>query len=186
MRKKPTYYLGNFIIFLSLCGLLFIFFPVLTAYLYPPSLTVEERQSGYTLSIPRIKAEGKVIENVDPFQKDEYMSALKKGIAHAKGTSLPSEKGMSFLFAHSSGLPWELTRYNSVFLRLNELQKNDEIAINYKGEKYTYKVADKKEIYPHEVEYLLKQSPYDLILQTCTPIGTDYKRLLIFAQKVTS
>lgn len=182
MKKRSlSYYLGTFFIIASLIGFVFIFYPVLSAYIFPRQLTAQEKSQSFILTIPTIKAEGVVLINVDPFNKDEYMDALKRGIAHAKNTSLPGERGTVFLFAHSSGMPWEITRYNSVFLRLNELQLNNEIKIMYEGKEYTYVVKNKKEVFPTEVNYLLKESKHHLILQTCTPIGTDWKRLLIFA-----
>ncbi len=182
MKKRSiSYYLGTILIIASLFGFVLIFYPVLSAYFFPRQLTAQEKSQSFTLVIPTIKAEGIVLKNVDPFNRDEYMGALKRGIAHAKNTSLPGENGTIFLFAHSSGMPWEITRYNSVFLRLNELKLNDHIKIMYEGKEYSYLVKNKKEVFPTEVNYLLKESKHHLILQTCTPIGTDWKRLLIFA-----
>lgn len=180
--KSILYNLGNVFIIFSVIGFIFIFYPLLSAFLFPPQLSASERSENFILSIPSIKAEGVVIKNVDPFNKDEYTDALKRGIAHAKGTALPGSEGTVFIFAHSSGMPWVQTRYNAVFLRLNELKMNDTIVVTYNGKNYEYKVTDKKEVLPTEVNFLLNKSESDLILQTCTPIGTDWKRLLVFAE----
>lgn len=183
-RRSFSYYFGTILILLSLAGLSFTFYPVIRAY-YPPSLeTGKISKDGFSISIPKIHATGTIIENVDPFNKEEYDRALKKGIAHALGTSLPNQQGTMFLFAHSSGLPWELTRYNTIFLRLNELRPNDKIVVRFEGKLYTYKVRESKEVWPSEVNFLLEGSKDQLILQTCTPIGTDLKRLLVFADPV--
>ena len=78
-----------------------------------------------------------------------------------------------------------MTRFNTVFLRLGELNMGDIISIYKDGKEYTYAVSDKKEVWPNEVSYLVNAEDEDiLILQTCTPIGTDLKRLLIFAKPV--
>jgi LPXTG-site transpeptidase (sortase) family protein len=187
-RKKPiSYYIGTSLIFVSLCGLTYIFYPVVQLYYFPTTQSVDT-SSSFSLDIPVINASGRVIEQVDPFNKTEYTTALKQGIAHAKHTQLPGSGGMIFLFAHSSGLPWELTRNNTVFFRLGEVKKSDLITVLYNAKRYEYVVTEVKEVYPTEVNYLLKQD-YEketLILQTCTPIGTDWKRLLVFAQLVKS
>ena len=185
MKKGLGYYVGTILIIVSLIGLFFTFYPVIKVYYSPTTeVTSTAKGDGFILSIPKIKAEGIVKKNIDPFNQAEYKSALKEGIAHAKGTYLPGENGTIFLFAHSSGLPWELTHYNTIFLRLGELNKGDEIRLQYKGEVYQYKVREKKEVWPQEVSYLLKTDRKQIILQTCTPIGTDLKRLLVFADPV--
>ena len=137
---------------------------------------------GMFITIPKIHAQAQVTENVDPFNEKEYNEVLKKNIAHAKGTALPGEEGTIFLFAHSSGTPWEITRFNTIFLRLGELQKGDSIVLVRNGKKFAYTVSNKKEVWPSEVSYLLDTKQTQLILQTCTPIGTSLKRLLVFAE----
>lgn len=185
--NKMLYHLGNFLIVASLFGFIFTFYPLIKMYIFlSPSVEATKKTKGTFITISKINAHAPIIEKVDPWNEEEYKKALAKGVAHAKGTFLPGEKGTSFLFAHSSGAPWELTRFNTVFLRLGELEKDDTIIVVRDGEKFTYRVFDKKEIWPNEVSFLEDTSKNQLILQTCTPIGTSLKRLLIFAtpQKV--
>ena len=179
--KKIKYHLGNAFIALSLAILFFIYFPFINAYLNPPKISPNINVKGYFIQIPKISAQAPIILNVNPWDPKEYRQKLKKGVAHAKNTALPGEKGTSFLFAHSSGPPWEISRYNTVFFRLGELKKGDEIIIVKDGKKLKYRVREKKEVWPTEVSYLKDLTRNQLILQTCTPIGTDLKRLLIFA-----
>jgi LPXTG-site transpeptidase (sortase) family protein len=180
-------HLGNTLIILSIISFAYTFYPIIQIYLFPPKPTpviakTQKIPKGTYLNIPKINAQAPIIENVNPWNQTEYNQALKKGVAHAKGTYLPGQKGTTFLFAHSSGPSWEITRYNTIFFRLNELQINDKIEITKNGKKYTYKVYDKKEVWPTETNYLEDTKKDRLILQTCTPIGTDLKRLLIFAK----
>lgn len=180
--KKKLSYLGNIFILLSLLGFAYIFYPIVFIYLFPPQIKSQEIiGNGFTISIPKIHAYADVIPNVNPWNKTEYLAALRHGIAHAKGTSLPGEKGMTYLFAHSSGAPWEMNKYNTIFFRLGELKKGDIITIDYQKKRYKYTVTEKKEIWPNETKYLKDTKINQLILQTCTPIGTSLKRLLIFA-----
>lgn len=181
MKKSPTYYIGTVLILLSLSIFVFIFYPLVRAYLLPPSIT-NFNKAEFTLVIPRIHAIGRVIENVDPWNEAEYKELLKKGIAQGKGFANPGEIGPVFLFAHSTGTPWEITHYNTVFLRLPELSMNDKIQVWYKGKEYRYSVYRTEEVHPTEIEKVTKEKEADLILQTCTPLGTDWKRLLVFAK----
>lgn len=159
----------------------YIYFPLLKAYFFPtPQPVIAAIESDeYWISIPTISASAPIINNVDPWDEESYKEALKQGIAHAQGSALPG-KGKSYLFAHSSDYPWNITRYNTAFFKLHELKKGDTILIQNGDKKITYSVTETKEIWPTEVEYFNNQTA-DLILQTCTPIGTDLKRLLVFA-----
>ncbi len=189
--NRLFYHLGNLLIILSLLGFSYILYPIARIYLFPPAIQPIPTQKGTFLTIPKIHAQAPIIENVNPWNESQYQKALKKGIAHAKGTALPGEKGLPagqagtiFLFAHSSGAPWDIAWYNTIFLRLGELQKGDSMEINKDGKKYLFEVREKKEVWPSEVNYLSGTKKDQLILQTCTPIGTSLKRLLIFADPV--
>lgn len=185
MKPQPLIkLLGNFLIILSLGIIFYIYFPVLSLYFFPQRIEVQAAKKGLFIEIPKINAAAPIISNVDPWNEEEYRAKLKTGVAHAKGTAIPGEKGTSFLFAHSSDAPWNSTRYNIAFYRLSELEINDEVVVLKNGEKLKYRVVEKKEVWPTEVKYLKESSDYNLILQTCTPIGTSLKRLLIFANSL--
>lgn len=184
--NKLFFHIGNALIAASLVSFAYLFYPLLQIYFAPPVVQKITTKSGSFLTIPKIHAQAPIIENVDPWSETIYNEALAKGVAHAKGTSHPGEKGTVFLFAHSSGAPWEMTRYNTIFLRLGELQTGDEILVMRNGKEITYRVTDKKEVDPSEIHYLLQTDKNQLILQTCTPIGTSLHRLLIFAAPILS
>lgn len=170
--KHKSCLIGNFLIIISLALLLFIYYPYLGSYVLPAKAV---DNSSYYIKIPKIKAYSKIIENVDPWNKDIYGKALEEGVAKAKGFD-------NFFFAHSSLPPWKMTRTNTPFLRLGELKNGDQIIIHKDGKDYIYIVEDKKEVWPNEVSLVFEKSKEYLILQTCTPLGTDWKRLLIFAK----
>lgn len=169
----------------SLLLLVFIYYPIISLYLFPKKIDSKVLTKPFYIEIPRINVASQIISNVDPFSETEYRKSLEKGIAHAKNTPLPGDSGMSFLFAHSSDTPWRITRYNIAFFRLPELKKGDSINITRNGKMYKYKVSDKKTVWPTEVNYLLHNKKNQLILQTCVPIGTSLKRLLIFADPIS-
>lgn len=136
----------------------------------------------FSIVIPKIAANAKILANVDPADEKIYLPALQKGVAHAQGTVFPGEGGHIFLFAHSTDYFWNVGAYNAVFYLLGKLEKGDEVNIFYKGQRFVYKVIDKKIVDPNQVEYLTRKSNKEfLTLQTCWPPGTTLKRLLVFA-----
>ena len=186
--------LADTCLIVSILGFVFIGYPIAAVYLLPPKELHRndlQAKKGYFLYIPKIRAASAIIMNVDPWDEAVYKEALKRGVAQAAGTAAPGDNGTAFLFAHSSGAPWELTHTNTLFLRLGELQKGDKIITTKNGKEMYFTVYDKREIWPSETKYLEsslinyenKNRKKEIILQTCTPIGTSMKRLLIFAQQ---
>ena len=136
----------------------------------------------FSIIIPKIGANSRVIADVNSGDDKEYLAALKKGVAHALGTDFPGEGGHIFLFAHSADNIFDIGTYNAVFYLLYKLEKDDEINVFYKNKRYIYKVIDKKIVESTDVEYLTRKTDSEfLTLQTCYPPGTSLKRLLVFA-----
>ncbi|MBI4097811.1 MAG: sortase, partial [Candidatus Levybacteria bacterium] len=54
-----------------------------------------------------------------------------------------------------------------------EIKRNNKI--------YKYKVTQTKIVWPNEVNYLKDTKSDGIVVQTCWPIGTALKRLLVFA-----
>ncbi|MFH1827318.1 MAG: sortase [bacterium] len=139
----------------------------------------------FSVVIPKIGANAKVIQNVDASNKNEYLDVLKKGVAHTQGTAFPGEKAHIFLFAHSTDYFWNLGNYNAVFYLLYKLERGDEINLVYKGNRYLYKVIGTQVVDPSQVEYIRRKSNKEfLTLQTCWPPGTTLKRLMVYATRV--
>ncbi|MDP3998057.1 MAG: sortase [bacterium] len=139
----------------------------------------------FGIVIPKIGANAKVLENVNPLDSQEYQRALTKGVAHAKGTATPGKNGNIFIFSHSSANFYEAGRYNSIFYLLNKMEKGDEIYLFYKKKKYKYLVTEKKTVDPKDISYLSPQSDKkQLTLMTCWPPGTTFKRLLVIGELV--
>lgn len=143
----------------------------------------------FKINIPKIGANTDIVSNVSPYNKQEYLSVLKDNkIAHSNESSLP-DKGIGtavYLFAHSSQQGLLGARDNSAFYLLGELNNGDDILINYRGKTLTYRVYMEKVIKSKETEYLnySDKNKEILILQTCWPIGTNWQRLLVFAERI--
>ncbi len=201
--KKIVFYLGNVLFLGALVYGIYLYTPLAKAffvYRYSKPETKREaiatqnveiqKSDEFLIQIPKILAFSKVVENVSPFDKTEYLKVLKKNlVAHSKESEVPgSGKGkMIYVFAHSSSNDLEEVRNNAVFYLLGELDINDEIYIKYHGNEYKYRVYDKKIVKANQIEYLnyRDENKEILILQTCWPIGTDWNRLLIFSELVT-
>lgn len=138
----------------------------------------------FSIVIPKIGANENIISNVDPNNEDEYLRALLKGVAHAKSTAFPGLNGTTYLFAHSADSFWNVGRYNAVFYLLNKLEAGDDIVIFYNGERYNYKMTKTEVVNAEDTHYIASNIGQEekLILQTCWPPGTAWKRLLVFAE----
>ncbi len=137
----------------------------------------------FSIVIPKIGANSKVIKNVDPYNSKEYQQELTKGVAHAIGTSLPGESGNSFYFAHSSDNFYNANRYNSVFYLLDKLSMGDLIYIIYNSTIYTYKVTDLNVVNAEDVSYLKGSAEKSTVtLMTCWPAGTTLKRFIVVGE----
>ncbi|OGK13734.1 hypothetical protein A3A93_05315 [Candidatus Roizmanbacteria bacterium RIFCSPLOWO2_01_FULL_38_12] len=137
----------------------------------------------YSIVIPKIAANAKVISGVDASNEDEYLASLQQGVAHADGTAFPGEGGHIFMFAHSTDYIWNVGTYNAVFYLLYKLEVGDEVNLFYKGQRFVYIVTATQIVDPTEVDYLTRKTQNEfLTLQTCWPPGTTFKRLLVFAE----
>lgn len=145
---------------------------------------IEPVDTEFGIMIPKIEANAPIVAEVDPYDSQIYQRELAKGVAHAKGTGLPGDNKTMFLFAHASGDIAMARRYNSIFYLLNKMEPNDEITIYYRGAPYKYQVSQVKTVNPDAVDYLENKSETDLILMTCTPPGTTWKRLLVLAKLI--
>jgi sortase A len=139
--------------------------------------------SYFSIVIPKISATSNVIANVDASDPDEYQDALKKGVAHAKGTYFPGQNGNIFLFSHSTDSPLNFARYNAIFYLLKKLEEGDEIIVYFADKRYDYEVVDKLTTDISDTSWLSPKAGEErLILMTCDPPGTTWHRLLVVAK----
>ena len=152
----------------------------------PPVEVLNPVDPYFSIVIPKIGANAKVVPNVNPANEKEYLEVLKHGVAQAAGTAYPGEDGHIFLFAHSTDYIWNVGTYNAVFYLLYKLEVGDEVDLFYQGKRHIYKVTGKEVINPSQVEYLTRTTNKEfLTLQTCWPPGTTLQRLLVFATPIS-
>lgn len=157
-----------------------------------PRLTKEITPPGTRIIIPSINTnvpvidvpEDKLIERNWTALENDIQNALRSGVVHYPGTPLPGQSGNVVITGHSSYYPWDPGRFKDVFAVLHNLTVGDEIILFHKQQKYTYQVTESKKVFPYEVDVLNDFNDDRLTLITCTPIGTNLKRLIITAKPV--
>ncbi|MEI6222192.1 MAG: sortase [bacterium] len=160
-----------------------------------PQLVVNEQgatqsytppQRDFFLYVPKLNIQVPIIPNVSGDDKPGYLKALENGVAHYAGTSLPGEVGRIFVFGHSSYYRNLPGNYKSIFAPLNKLANGDLMYVYYQGGQFTYSVIGKQIVAADDVSVLSQTSSKILTLQTCWPIGTSEKRLIVNGEQVNS
>ncbi len=185
---KQTGFIGLILILIALAIPLKTFSPVIKSEIKyrinPPKIDTDiiPVDQNFSLVIPKINANTRVIVNVDPFSSQIYQQALTLGVAHASTSDTPDKSGNVFIFAHSAGNWYQANQYNAVFYLLNKLKRDDKIFVYYKNKKYSYSVTEVKTVNSQQTDYLDRDfGNQQLTLMTCWPPGTTLKRLLVTA-----
>lgn len=111
---------------------------------------------------------------------------LEDGVVHYTNTPRPGENGASIILGHSSAYPWYKGKYGSVFALLGQLKAGDTFYVEYAdGQRFNYAVRQSFIFKPLTEDARLTQientKKPTLVLITCWPIGTNYKRLAVEA-----
>ena len=143
------------------------------------------KDPNFSIIVEKIGADAPIVANVDATDKSVYSDALRRGVAHALGTSFPGQAGVTYLFAHSTDTIFNVPRFNAIFYLLNEMDAGDKIVIFFNGRRFDYVVLETKITEPEDVSYFTMQTAEQiLVMQTCYPPGTTWKRLLVIAKPV--
>lgn len=130
-------------------------------------------------NIPLLDVENRNIDWQNELN-DIFMKELEKGIIRYPGSSKPGEDWVSFIFGHSSNLPWMKWDYNDIFSTLDNVVYWDEVIVYYGQEKFTYKIREKKVIRPGDVSVLKRnENRSEISLMTCWPVWTTLNRLIV-------
>lgn len=135
--------------------------------------------------IPKINVDAPVVDIKD-YSNESILEGIKHGVGHYPGTALPGRIGNTFLTGHSSYYWWSEGKYNQVFGLLHKVEAGDLIYIYYKGGKYVYQATGKIVVNPQDVHVLDPTPEPTLSLMTCTPIGTNLRRLIVQAKLIGS
>ncbi len=126
------------------------------------------------------------IYNAPVFDSDGYW-ALANGIGHNPQTSLPwsnTPQRNVYLSGHRMGFRGTWSRM--IFYNLNKLAKGDRVVLRDRGGRtYEYEVSEVFLADPTDVWVMGQVRGRDMVtLQTCTPIPTFEKRLIVRADRI--
>lgn len=139
---------------------------------------------GKSVPLVNMTAENIQGENWSELEK-QIQGGLRQGVVHYPGTATPGQNGNVFITGHSSYYPWDDGQYKDVFALLGQMEIGDEYYVFYDQKKYVYRIREKFEVNPDNVNVL--QQPLDRkesTLMTCTPVGTTLRRLIIKADQI--
>ena len=133
-----------------------------------------------TLTLPSLG-----VRNAPVYDSDSSR-ALEAGVGHVPETSMPwdgGEQRNTYLAAHRLGYPGTGSRL--LFYELDKLQQGDEVVLRGKSKTYRYKVSEILVVDPDDSWVMGQVRGRDMVtLQTCTPVPTFEKRLVIRADRV--
>lgn len=114
---------------------------------------------------------------------------LEKGVVHYSDTPKPGMEGTSIILGHSSAYPWYRGKYGSVFALLDKLRPGDKFSVQYgDGRVFNFTVKQSIIFSPFASDSRLaemeKTNGSYLILISCWPIGTNYKRIAVQAELI--
>jgi sortase A len=126
------------------------------------------------------------LRNVPVFSSDSSR-ALDQGVIHLPGTSYPwsgTPERNVYLAGHRLG--WPGTGSHLVFYRLNELRGGERVTLRGpQGGRYHYRVIERFVVGAEDDWVTGRVRGRDLLtLQTCTPIPTFEKRLIVRAERI--
>lgn len=134
--------------------------------------------TSYSISIPKIR--------IDNMTVTIGGTDLSKTLIHYPGTANPGELGAPVIFGHSILRQfYNPKNYISIFSTIMTLEYGDEILVKFDGVNYRYKVVDKIEVKPEDIQILeQKYNGRYLKLVTCVPEGTYLRRGVVIAELI--
>ena len=144
-----------------------------------------------TLMIPKLNVEVPVVFG-SKNDVDSMSAAMSNGVAHFSipgANAKPGEIGNFVVSGHSAGNIYQQSDYKFIFSGLTRMGGGDLIYMDYKSQRYTYRVIGTKTVDPSDVAALRKigtdnEGKPMITLITCTPLGTSKYRLLVYAEQI--
>lgn len=137
-----------------------------------------------TIVIPKISVNAPIIF-LDTRDEKTIEANLTNGVVHYQGTANPGEVGNTFITGHSSNFWWIQGQYNYVFVNLDKLVIGDQVVVYYNGKKFVYQVNGTKVVPPTDTSVLAPTDKPTLTLMTCTPSGTNWRRLIVTLDQIS-
>lgn len=155
--------------------------PQLNITIAPPETRLIIPRINRNVPIINVGTESLLKKDWEKLEQD-MQEALRFGVIHYPGTARPGQQGNTVITGHSSYFPWDPGRFKDVFAILHDVRKGDKILMYHNQKRYLYEVSTTKKIWPSELNVLEASSENKLTLITCSPVGTNLKRLIVEAK----
>lgn len=158
--------------------------------LLPLAENVQDKQlpDQAILVIDSIGVRAPIVFNV-PSNNDLIYKNLESGIVHYSNTVKPGLPGASVMLGHSSAYPWYKGNYGAVFALLSKLNVGDRFYIQYSDNRtFVYEMTQAIIFNPFandkRLTALENEPESSIVLISCYPVGTNYKRIAVQAKQV--
>jgi LPXTG-site transpeptidase (sortase) family protein len=156
--------------------------PTAQAQTAPEAPTVSQKP--FAISIPALGIDDLTVTHpTDPTTSEGLLSVLQSGVGHL--FSYPGTNGKIMIYGHSSGYPWDVSKYTKIFRTVNKLNVGDRVYLTFRGKLYTYEVSYKEAVPANDMKPFTGQGE-ELILYTCWPPDSIKQRYLVHATPVSS
>lgn len=140
------------------------------------------------LVIDSIGVNAPIVFNI-PNDNDLIYNSLEKGVVHYSSTAKPGTPGSAVILGHSSAYPWYKGGYGAVFALLSKLDPGDRFYVQYDDNRvFVYEMRKSMIFNPFTEDgrlTALESEPGNfIILISCYPVGTNYKRIAIQAEQM--
>jgi LPXTG-site transpeptidase (sortase) family protein len=135
--------------------------------------------TAFTITIPTLGiTDLAVVHPSDATTNEGLLNPLEYGVGHL--FSYPGGNGKIMIYGHSSGYPWDVSKYTKIFRTVNKLEPGDTVSLNYNGKQYQYQVAFKETVAANDISPFTGEGE-ELILYTCWPPDSIKQRYLVHA-----
>lgn len=140
------------------------------------------------LVIDSIGVNAPIVFNV-PADNNLVYQKLEDGVVHYGSSAKPGMTGTAVILGHSSAYPWYKGDYGAVFALLSKLKTGDRFYIQYEDNRtFVYEMRQAIIFNPFandkKLENLEATPGNFVVLLSCYPVGTNYKRIAIQAEQI--
>jgi LPXTG-site transpeptidase (sortase) family protein len=150
----------------------------------PSSSSQFASKKPFAISVPSIGiVDLTVTHPSDPYSQKGVLAPLQDGVGHL--FAYPGKGSKVMIYGHSSGYPWDLSKYTKIFRTINEVKVGSRIYVTYDGKLFVYQVSEKKTIPASDkTAFEPDEKGEQLVLYTCWPPDSISQRYLVYAVPV--
>jgi LPXTG-site transpeptidase (sortase) family protein len=127
-----------------------------------------------------------------PDDNDLIYDELENGVVHYSSSPKPGLPGAALILGHSSAYPWYRGDYGAVFALLSKLKTGERFYVQYEDNRtFVYEVSGAvifnpfvKDDQSEALERMEQEGGSSIILISCYPVGTSYRRIAVQAKVV--